>query len=163
MTMSGVEQALSQARALQFGPPEEGLSYADRPAAFGLAGRSDGRLALVRVTRPEGAYVDLPGGAIEAGESEEAALVREFGEETGLRVRPGVLLTRSAQRLVTHEGRAANNLAGYFSVEVLAERPALKIEADHALIWEDAEAALRLLRHDAHAWAVLAWLRAGRP
>ena len=63
---------------------EPGLDYRERPAAYGLLER-DGRLALVHVSledRPP--FFDLPGGGIDAGEDEAAALVREFGEETGL-------------------------------------------------------------------------------
>ncbi len=50
----------------------------------------DGRLLVIRrsasVVAP-GAYC-FPGGGIEAGESEEQALVREIEEELGVRVRP---------------------------------------------------------------------------
>ncbi len=35
----------------------------------------------------------------------------------------------------------------------------LKVEADHELVWITPHDALRRLRHDAHAWAVAAWLR----
>ena len=57
-----------------------GPSYRDRPAAFGIALR-EGKIALVRVTRPEGTWHDLPGGALDPGEDDPAALVREFGED----------------------------------------------------------------------------------
>jgi len=50
-----------------------------------------GRLLLQQRT-DEGGPWGLPGGAMELGESIEAAAVRETFEETGLRVRPGALL-----------------------------------------------------------------------
>ena len=145
---------------LQFGSRAPGLDYPDRPAAFGVVPR-DGRLALVRITRPETApYLDLPGGALDPGEDDAAALVREFGEETGLKVRPGRLLGRARQYLVKTDGRTANNLCALFEAAAVGDDAALKIEADHELVWLDPLEALQRLRHDAHAWTVAAWLRA---
>ena len=46
-------------RAPQFGAPEAGETYPDRPAAFGLA-EQEGRIALVRVEKPDAApWLDL--------------------------------------------------------------------------------------------------------
>jgi 8-oxo-dGTP diphosphatase len=144
--------------ARQFGEREPGHAYADRPCAFGVVER-DGRIAVVHVTKPEHAFHDLPGGALDPGETEAEALVREFGEETGLRVRPGEVFTRAEQYMVKEEGRRVNNLCAVFTAEVVGEDPSLKIEDDHELVWLDPLEALTRLRHDAHAWAVLAWLR----
>src|SRR5207244_390382 len=73
----------------QFGRPEPGREYRDRPAAFGIIDR-DGRIAMVRVQKPDAkAWHDLPGGAIDPGETAAQAVVREFGEETGLVVAAG--------------------------------------------------------------------------
>ena len=54
---------------------------------------ADGRLLLIRRGRPpaEGRW-SLPGGRVEAGESDAEAVVRELSEETGLRVEPGRLI-----------------------------------------------------------------------
>jgi 8-oxo-dGTP diphosphatase len=147
---------------LQFGHAEPGRVYVDRPAAFGIAERG-GRLALVRVEKAEGAWLDLPGGAVEAGEDEAAALVREFGEETGLVVRAGALITRADQRFLKTDGQPVNNRAGIYAVEIEREDPGLKLEPDHTLEWREPVEALRLLRHDSHAWAVAAWTRRREP
>ena len=148
-----------QVDQLQFGAPAPGLHYPDRPAAFGVVAK-DGRIAVVRITREDVApYFDLPGGALDPGEDDAAALVREFGEETGLKVRPLRLIGRASQYLVKTDGQAANNRCALFEAEVLGEDDALKIEADHQLVWLEPFEALRRLRHDAHAWAVAAWLR----
>lgn len=54
---------------------------------------SAGRLLLIRRGHPPGAGLwSLPGGRIEQGESDEEAVVREVGEETGLSVAPGPLV-----------------------------------------------------------------------
>ena len=115
----------------------------------------------MRITRPDVApYLDLPGGALDPGEDDAAALVREFGEETALKVRPVRLLGRARQYLVKTDGQAANNLCALFEAEAIGEQASLKIEADHELVWIEPLEALKRLRHDAHAWAVAAWLRA---
>ena len=71
------------------------------------------------------------------------------------------LLGRVRQYLLKKDGEAANNLCALFEAQVTGEDAALKIEADHALVWLDPLEAVKTLRHDAHAWAVAAWLRAG--
>lgn len=143
----------------QFGEPRPGLAHPDRPAAFGVVER-DGRVAVVFITRPEASYVDLPGGALDPGESDEQALVREFGEETGLVVRPLRPLGRASQYLVKVDGSVANNRAALFEAEAVGEDAALKVEADHELRWLPPLEAIAALRHPMHAWAVAVWLRA---
>ncbi|HEX8233681.1 MAG TPA: NUDIX domain-containing protein [Caulobacteraceae bacterium] len=150
---------MSDGAALQFGRREEGLEYRDRPCAFGVAER-DGRLALVRVTRgSEAAFFDLPGGALDEGEAEAQALEREFGEETGLKVRAEVLLSRADEYLLKFDGEPINNRCGLWRCAVQGEAPELKTEPEHELVWMPPEEALRVLRHDSHAWAVACWLR----
>lgn len=52
-----------------------------------------GRLLLIKRGRPPGAGLwSLPGGRVEAGETDEQAVVREVREETGLRVSVGPLI-----------------------------------------------------------------------
>ena len=148
-------------QAPQFGAPEAGRVYADRPAAFGIAERG-GLIAVVEVAKPGHApWWDLPGGALDPGEDAGEAVVREFAEETGLRVVAGECFGLADQRFVNTDGHAFNNRASFFRVEVAGEAPDLKIEDDHTLVWSAPDAALRALRHDAHAWAVAAWLRSG--
>jgi 8-oxo-dGTP diphosphatase len=146
---------------LQFGTPEPGVAYQDRPAAFGVL-EKDGKVALVRVTKPGKApWLDLPGGALDPGESDEQAMVREFGEETGLKVRPGALIARADQFFRRDNDDPVNNRSAIFRAELLGEEPALKCEDDHELVWLEPPEAMLRLRHDSHAWAILARLRAG--
>jgi len=144
---------------LRFGRPEPGLSYRERPAAYGLL-EQGGRLALVYVTlsdRPP--FYDLPGGGIDPGEDEEQALTREFGEETGLVVAAVQRVTAAEQYMISAHNEPFLSQGGFFEVVLDAERPGLKIEHDHETVWMPPAEALVKLRHDSHAWAVAAWLR----
>jgi ADP-ribose pyrophosphatase YjhB (NUDIX family) len=54
---------------------------------------AEGRLLLIRRGHaPSAGLWSVPGGRMEAGESEAEAVVREVAEETGLRVRPDRVL-----------------------------------------------------------------------
>jgi 8-oxo-dGTP diphosphatase len=147
------------AQAPQFGPPDAGRDYPDRPAAFGIAER-DGKIALVRIEKPDAApWFDLPGGALDPGEDPAQAVVREFAEETGLLVTAGEAFARADQCFINTEHKAYNNRGVFMVVRVTGEAPERKVEDDHELVWMAPQAALTALRHDAHAWAVAAWLR----
>ncbi len=66
--------------------PVEKLTF--RPSIYGVIIK-DGRALLAR----EWDGYNIPGGAIELGESQEDALTREVREETGLDVKVGKLIT----------------------------------------------------------------------
>lgn len=145
---------------LQFGTAASGLDYRLRRTAFGLV-IHHAKLACVRVDRGEGSYFDLPGGAIDGDETEQQALVREFREETGMTVRPVARIAEASQYFRRSDGEPINNSGGFWIAEQLSLDPAVQVEPDHELVWLDPHRALSDLRHDAHAWAVTAWLRRG--
>lgn len=148
--------------APQFGTPEPGRDHRDRPAAFGIAER-DGKIALVRVEKPgHPPWLDLPGGAVDPGEDAPQAVVREFGEEAGLRVAVVEPYGTADQFFVNTDGEAFNNRATFFVLEIADEATELKVEDDHTLVWLAPHEAVEILRHEAHAWAVAAWLRLRR-
>lgn len=65
------------------------------PCVGGLVYDVDGRLLLVRrANEPGRGRWSVPGGRVEAGEDDAAAVVREIREETGLDVAPGRLIGR---------------------------------------------------------------------
>lgn len=143
---------------LQFGARRAALDYRHRPATFGLAER-DGLLACVRVERGDASYFDLPGGAVDGEESEPEALVREFREETGLTIRPRERLVEAAQYFQRSDGVAVNNVGGFWVVDVIGHDPSARCEDDHTLVWLEPVMLLSSLRHEAHAFAVMSWLR----
>lgn len=144
---------------LQFGTPEPGMRHRDRPAVFAIAERR-GQIAIICVERDgREPYFDLPGGAIEPGESEARALAREFVEETGLVIHAGEELGRADQFMVKHDGEPVNNRCLLMTAVIDGFEPEQKIEHDHRLVWMAPEEALKVMRHDSQAWAVAAWLR----
>ena len=146
----------------QFGAPEPGRDYPDRPAAFVVLAH-EARIACVRIDwRNDGPKVDLPGGGIDPGETPGQAAIRECGEEAGLRVGvSGEAFVRADHYFVNEDGRTNNTRGWFFEARLEGEAPELKIEDDHTLVWLEPLEALRALDRESHAWALTAWLRRG--
>jgi 8-oxo-dGTP diphosphatase len=116
----------------QFGAPEPGEAYPDRPAAFAVIER-DGLIGVVRVDEPlriarsGGAEVlDLPGGGVDPGETERAAAIRECGEEAGLIVdlEPEPFV-RADHFFVNGRGDRHNTRGAFFAGRVAGEDASL--------------------------------------
>jgi 8-oxo-dGTP diphosphatase len=144
----------------QFGAPEPGRDYPDRPAAFALVERA-GRIALVRVSFENGGgRTDLPGGGLDPGETAAQAAIRECGEEAGLAIAvEEAPFVRADHFFVNEEGISRNTRGSFFVGRVVREDASLKIEADHALVWTDPYEALLDVDRESHAWAIAVWLR----
>jgi ADP-ribose pyrophosphatase YjhB (NUDIX family) len=68
---------------------------AEVPCVGAVVHDARGRLLLIRRGHaPSAGLWSVPGGRVEAGESETTAVVREVAEETGLRVRPDRVVGR---------------------------------------------------------------------
>ena len=143
--------------ALQFGQTQPGLTYIERPTTYGICFRGEGTIAVARIGLSAPFDYDLPGGGIESDEDEAAALMREFMEETGLTVWPSRIIGRAGQ-FWNNNGEPRNSLATFYEVELSAD-DGEPTEPDHKLIWLAPLEALKKMRHEAHAWAILHWLR----
>lgn len=146
--------------ALQFGQTQPGLTYLERSSTYGLCARGEAQIALVQIGKRAPYEYDLPGGGVEAQEDEAAALMREFLEETGLTVWPTRVLGRAGQFWV-NKGEPRNSLSTFYEVELSAD-DSTPTEPDHTLVWTSPADALWKVRHEAHAWAILHWLRERR-
>jgi 8-oxo-dGTP diphosphatase len=144
---------------LQFGQCRADVTYADRACVYGVLLDDRGLLAVAEITSEHGVEYDLPGGGVEPGESELGALVREFLEEVGLTVRAERLVLRANQFWNRQGVRPRNSLCAFWLVEAAGEAIA-PLEPDHKLVWLEPLEAARRMRHDAHAWAVLRFVRA---
>ena len=142
----------------QFGEPQPGRLYPDRPAAFVVAERG-GLIAVVRVVFAGGFRMDLPGGGIDPGETAAEAAARECGEEAGLKVAIGELLGLADHFFVNQDGATNNTRGQFFAGSVTQDAPELKIEDDHVLEWMTPEQALVALTRPSHVWAMALWLR----
>jgi 8-oxo-dGTP diphosphatase len=144
--------------ALQFGQTKPGLSYLERLSVYGLCPRGESAIAVVKIGRVAPFEYDLPGGGIETDEDEPSALMREFTEETGLTVWPSHVIGRAGQYWI-NKSEPRNSLATFYEVEKTADEGA-PTEPDHALVWLTPAEAMAKVRHEAHAWAIMHWMRA---
>jgi 8-oxo-dGTP diphosphatase len=61
--------------------------------------------------------------------------------------------------MVKSDGEPVNNRSVLMVAKIDGYDPAQKIEDDHKLVWFAPDEALRIVRHDSHAWAIVVWLR----
>ena len=128
-----------------------------RPSAYGLVEDDRGRLAVVRTS--QGTF--LPGGGIEAGETAEKAIKREALEECGLVIRLGTWTARAIQFVYaeserTHFQKRSTFIQGF--VDAAGDGfNSVGFESDHELLWVNPEAAIQMLSHQSHCWAVERW------
>lgn len=121
-----------------FGVRRADLEYRPRPSVYAVVLDRDGRAALVL----EGDWY-LPGGGIEAGESELEALHREVREECACDARVRSEIGRAIEFVVTPSGNAVEVRATFFTAELVGAPTAT---------WH-ADAAQRVKRAS-HAWAI---------
>lgn len=141
----------------QFGVRRDGLDYKPRQGAYGIL-LHEGRIACAQIGYSRFTW-DLPGGAIDPGESPEQALKREFLEETGLEVSVGRLVTELDHYFIHDDGTPYNNRCLFFEAEFISDRPDAKTENDHERVWLTPLEVLKRLKNEGYAWAFLLWLR----
>jgi 8-oxo-dGTP pyrophosphatase MutT (NUDIX family) len=121
----------------RFVPPEQ--YYAQlarvRQGAGALITTSDGRVVMYDVTYRD--YLELPGGAVEAGESPPAACARECREELGIDIAVGRLLVLDHQ---TDEGDRGGSVMFVYDggvVEAAALRTVPASEEGRGVVYVD--------------------------
>lgn len=121
-------------------PWRPGISYRDRPGAYGLITGPRGLLCVW-----QGPELQLPGGGIDPGESPQQGLHREVFEETGWRIAIGRRVG-SFQRFawLPDYGYWARKVQAFYLAR--AVRPyGPPTEADHTPVWLTPRAAAREL------------------
>jgi 8-oxo-dGTP diphosphatase len=141
----------------QYGTQVEGLDYAPRTGGYGILA-INGKIACSRIGYGPYSY-DFPGGAADPGETPAQAAVREFGEEVGLVVEVVRPIADLNQYFIHEDGTPYNNHSHVFEVRLIGENPALKIEADHELVWLDPLLVITHLKNEGYAWPMALWLR----
>ena len=130
-----------------FGARAPGAVYVDRPGAYGVAAAGE-RIAVVKT---KAGRLFLPGGALQAGETNEDALAREVLEECGWAV-----------QILGEIGRATQFVfvpgEGHFAIRAIYFRMALSRRraehSEHELVWFPATEALSRLARESDVWAV---------
>ncbi len=152
---------MTAAEMPQFGAKRAGLTYRDRPCAYGLAADETGRLAIARIEKALFLHeFDLPGGALDGGETEAEAMVREFREETGLQVEALGTLGTAGQYWRKRSLGPTNNICHFYRARLIG-RAGEPEEPEHTLVWLEPEEAARRMRHGAHSWAIRRWMNGG--
>ena len=134
---------------LEFGDAEPGVKYVPRPGGYAIIFDPRGRLAVVATD--EGLH--LPGGGQEAGETPEAATVREVAEETGLEVAlEGLIGVADELAFAPAKKVHYRKRCSFFRARVTGTCE--PTETDHELKWMETASALRELHHEVQRWAV---------
>ena len=129
-----------------FGAKTPGRRYVVRRAAYAVIWSAEGRVATVKTRR--GHF--LPGGGIEAGETDEIGLIREVREECARALAMGPRIGEAIQWFGASRGFFEGHhvfFAGSFSSEASGE-------GEHELVWLGLESARALLYHASHLWAI---------
>lgn len=130
-----------------FGKRLPGRSYVVRRAAYALIWSDDGaRVATVKTRR--GHF--LPGGGIEAGETDEIAVTREVREECARALAIDARIGEAVQFFGASSGFFEGHhvfFAGRFNSEPVGE-------GEHELDWLEPARAESLLYHASHVWAI---------
>lgn len=133
---------------------KEGGTVGRRPSVRGIILR-DGKIAMVHSLKYD--YYKFPGGGMEPGESQEAALIREVKEETGFAVAAESIrpfgTVRRVQKGLTEDIFVQENY--YYFCDVSAETGAQSLdsyEAEEGFVpeWVSLSEAIRTNRSNLH-------------
>lgn len=132
-----------------FGVPLNGVSYADRPAAYAVVAGEKGTVAAVK--GKSGKFF-LPGGGYLPGEAAEEAVRREVREELARSVRLIRPIGAATQYFHAADDDRHYRMSAVFFLAEFTGGPTGR--GEHDLAWLSAAEADVAFFHESHAWAV---------
>ena len=139
-----------------FGVRQPGVQYAPRSAAYAVV--LDDRLRVACVQEESGRF--LPGGGLEAGESDVDAIHREVMEECGRSLEIVKELGTAVQFFISPRGEPYELRAAFFLGRFGSPAPR---DAEEAVEWLPAVPEPPHFFHECHRWAVRLVSATARP
>ncbi|WDF83097.1 NUDIX domain-containing protein [Lacticaseibacillus pabuli] len=140
-----------------FGKKEAALNYKERDGVYAIVPDASGK-RIMTLAAPNGA-VFLPGGGVEAGETDAETLNRELLEEFGVAVKIDGKLGRAAEYFYSHHRQTA-----YYHPATFYATSELKVAADpledfNVLMMMPISIALAQLKRPTHRYALSEWIK----
>jgi 8-oxo-dGTP diphosphatase len=133
----------------EFGNKLDRIDYIVRPGAYAVIEGNDKRIALIET----GDGYFLPGGGIEAGETEVYALKRELIEEIGYQISVMAEIESAVEYIKASEEEKYYQIQSKFYKIQIGSKIGSGIETDHRLVWLSPADALKLLTRQSQVWA----------
>ncbi len=134
----------------EFGNKQDGIEYLDRPGVYALIENNERQIAVIGTSK---GYF-LPGGGIDAHETDRDALQREILEEMGYQVAIVAKLGETIEYFKATSEENYYQIHSRFYRVHLGSKIGEEIEKDHWLVWLSPEEAVNLLVPQGQVWAV---------
>jgi 8-oxo-dGTP diphosphatase len=134
----------------EFGIKQEGIDYIDRPGVYALIENNNSQIGVIETSH---GYF-LPGGGIEAGESDVEALKREILEEIGYQASILIEIGEAVEYIQAYSEKKYYQINSRFYKVLPGTEIGEGVEKDHRLVWLRPEEAIQLLKRQSQIWAV---------
>ena len=142
----------------EFGTKQDGIDYIDRSGVYAVIENNERQIAIIKTSR---GYF-LPGGGIDAGESEVDALKREIIEEIGYQASMLTEIGEAVEYINAYSEEKHYLIHSRFYEVQLDSKVGAGVEKDHRLVWLWQEDAIKLLTRQGQVWAVQSLIKGER-